>query len=105
MIGNSSMPGEVSKALAIWRGMHSQHGRRNPRKSWRKSGDYGNKMLKTVPPQPSISLFAIKLHRIRSGSSKIGQQMMLLYNIVSLNRWTGQPVLCIRPGCCVNMQQ
>ena len=33
MIGNSSMRGEVSKALAIWTGMHSQHGRRNPRKS------------------------------------------------------------------------
>ena len=83
MIGNSSMPGEVSKALAIWTGMHSQHGRRNPRKSWRIWGGNGNKMLKTVTPQPSkpariCHSNAIKLRRIQSGSSNIGQQMMLL---------------------------
>ena len=32
---HAAMPGEVSKALAIWTGMRSQPGRRNPRKSWR----------------------------------------------------------------------
>ena len=33
MIGNSSMHGEVSKALAIWRGRQCRAG---PRKSWSK---------------------------------------------------------------------
>ena len=33
MIGNSSMPGEVNKALAIWRGRQCRAG---PRKSWSK---------------------------------------------------------------------
>ena len=45
-------------------------------------------MLKTMTTQPSkpvcqdLALNTVELLRIRSGSSKIGQQMMLLYNIV-----------------------
>ena len=143
MIVNSSMRGEVNKALGIWRGRPCRAG---PRKSWSKfawsnsnfegqghflgcgccgnapqifsgimlgldqmfSGIFAirveirkpcNEMLKTRTPQPSkpvcqdLALNGIELHRIQSGSSKIGQQMMILYiDDVFLKRWTGQPV-------------